>query len=191
MKKTHILILSIVILIIISYYTYSFREFKNEYGTQGIGNMDQTYNFINKDGDYSISIPVAWKVHEINTAPDNLKYLTETMSTSNPRAFINISKSISNSSSTTELLSYLEIYKKGLDQLLEITDEELVIADNKGFLIEYTYLEHLKIGDYKNHCYDWIMPQNIGYIFIFCVDDAIWEYGKPMFLRMIESIKIK
>lgn len=191
MKRRILLIISISLLLIITYYAFSYALFIRKYGKQRIGSMDQTYTYISQDNDYSILIPNAWNVHKVKAQPEYLEYLLETISTSNPYAFINVSRVESNEASSTEILDYMQKYRNGLDQISEIMTDNVVYGENSGTLIEYTYLEHLVIGDYMNHCYDWIVAYNGGYDFTFCVEDDIWEYGKPIFLEMIKSIKLE
>lgn len=191
MKNKYRIVIPIVVLLILFYYLYTFIEFKKRAGPSGIGTIDQNYTYISKENNYSVLIPVAWNVHKIFEAPESLPYLSETMGTSNPKAFINVSRANNIFLSIPELKTYLENYKKGLDHLSEISDEQLIIGKNEGFLYEYTFFGHLKIGDFQYHCYDWIVPKNGGYVFVFCVDNAIWEQGNPIFLSMIDSIEIQ
>ena len=55
--------------------------------------------------------------------------------------------------------------------------DNVVYGENSGTLVEYTYLEHLVIEDYMNHCYDWIVAYNGGYDFTFYVKN---DYGSTV-----------
>lgn len=180
------------IFLVISYYYVSFVH-NDAFSLHSLSNPELSKEYFSTLGNYSISMPKTWSIHIIHDAPEELKYLIETGSPSSPAGpneYINISKPLDTTLTISEVFSYITDYKKGYSNLTSISNEELTLGNNKGFLLEYTFIEQSIIGNYENHCYEWILTEDVGYIFRFCVDNKKWDEGKPLFLKMIETIKI-
>lgn len=191
MKKKYKVLILLLIILIVLINLYSIVDFFDTYGKYRMGSMDEIRTYVSTDNNYSISIPVAWEIHKIVAAPDNLSFLSETMNTSNPKASILVSSPRALTLSKAELIYYAETYRNGFEQVNMISEKDCILGKNKGRLIEYAYVDYRLFGSFTNHCYDWIVAKNDGYVFTFCVDEKTWLFGEPMYLTMIKSITVR
>lgn len=181
------------ILIVIIFITFllSFLRFFNVYGAYRIGDLSHFKEYRSEKGQFIMQISRAWTVHDIAYTPKEHKYLINTMGTSNSKAYININFIDSDLISMYELLNVEESEIFQLDSFTNIQTSSLTLGANDGILREYKYIQESIFGNYVNHCYDWIVKNKSGYFFTFCVDEAIWDNGKPIFQKMIESIEFE
>jgi hypothetical protein len=188
-KKTKILIFGLTG-IFIFFIVLSVMKYFNEYGKYRIGKIDNFTLYENEGGKFTMSIPQAWTVKEINQSDKEDKYLLNIITTSNPKAYINVFRFNNPLPSLNDLFNWEEEINKELLLFNQIASSKIETGTLKGYLIEYTYKRTSMLSSYLDHCYDLIIDKNGGYIFIFCSADSLWTYGEPMYLKMIKSIEI-
>jgi hypothetical protein len=71
-----------------------------------------------------------------------------------------------------------------------VSIQPFAIQNYSGFMLEYLRDGLSWGGNIKIHCIDWfILNNNLGYDFSFCINQKNWEEGKPIFYQMIDSIQ--
>jgi hypothetical protein len=134
--------------------------------------------------------PGGWHENEITKPSTSNQHLVTTFETIGMGNFINVQKYNDAKLSLNDLKN-IEIKNiSSLKQFEYLKNSDETIGQYSGVLLETINFRQFLNKEYLHHCYSWIIPENGGYIFLFCAANSKWQYAKPIFMDMMESIEL-
>ncbi len=189
-KKLRLIIIGILVVFLLRILIVVYQFF-DLYGFHLFGNTNHQVVYESKNGSYSMRFPGGWHEEEIISPLISNPNLKTTFSTVGLRTFIFVQKYNDTQLSMEELLINEKNKLSELDSLEFLNNSSKTIGSYSGILLETVDFRQSLWKVYLNHCYDWIIPENGGYTFTFCADNAKWKYAEPIFMDMIQSITLK